>query len=229
MGHLRTPTLMVLALVVVVGLAKWGVPLAFSSGAGPEPVKLALGVGGRLDSQEDAKRWADTAPQLAGATACAACHGSIASTLSSGDHSGVTCQNCHVGSAQGHVENRATLGIDRSRALCIRCHGKVVGRPADFPQVVPEKHAGEAVCADCHSPHSPGFGAAPAAGSSPTAGPATAPTQAAPGTGGTPSVSHEVAGRSDCLLCHGAGRLEPVPATHAGRPNDTCLLCHKSK
>ena len=27
--------------------------------------------------------------------------------------------------------------------------------------------------------------------------------------------------------CHRAGGLEPPPADHAGRPNESCLLCHE--
>lgn len=38
---------------------------------------------------------------------------------------------------------------------------------------------------------------------------------------------HAVAGREDCLACHGAA-IEPVPPDHAGRGNATCLACHKA-
>lgn len=42
-------------------------------------------------------------------------------------------------------------------------------------------------------------------------------------------VSHDTAGREQCLMCHTPGAMEPVPdapASHAGRTNDTCLWCH---
>ena len=43
------------------------------------------------------------------------------------------------------------------------------------------------------------------------------------------SLPHPVDGREDCLLCHaeGIGSATKVPDDHAGRTNDTCLLCHK--
>jgi hypothetical protein len=44
-----------------------------------------------------------------------------------------------------------------------------------------------------------------------------------------PAMAHEAEGRADCLMCHKAGAMEPVPdapASHAERTNETCLLCH---
>jgi hypothetical protein len=42
-------------------------------------------------------------------------------------------------------------------------------------------------------------------------------------------MNHDVAGREQCLMCHTAGAMEPVPdapASHEGRGNETCLWCH---
>jgi hypothetical protein len=42
-------------------------------------------------------------------------------------------------------------------------------------------------------------------------------------------VSHDTAGREQCLMCHTAGAMEPVPdapASHADRGNESCLWCH---
>lgn len=44
-----------------------------------------------------------------------------------------------------------------------------------------------------------------------------------------PAVKHDLAGRDNCLMCHTAGVMEPVPdvpASHGDRPNETCLWCH---
>ncbi|HEX9728866.1 MAG TPA: hypothetical protein VGA37_10210 [Gemmatimonadales bacterium] len=41
-------------------------------------------------------------------------------------------------------------------------------------------------------------------------------------------VSHDLAGRAQCLMCHG-GTMEGIPAapaSHADRPNTVCLWCH---
>ena len=58
-------------------------------------------------------------------------------------------------------------------------------------------------------------------------GPGTAPlvAQAKP-----KPVSHDIAGREQCLMCHKAGAMEPVPdapASHEGREAKHCTLCHK--
>jgi hypothetical protein len=41
-------------------------------------------------------------------------------------------------------------------------------------------------------------------------------------------VSHDLAGREQCMMCH-SGAMQGMPAapeSHAERPNETCLLCH---
>jgi hypothetical protein len=73
----------------------------------------------------------------------------------------VSCEVCHAPLAQ-HVQDGAFVGemrVDRSFALCLRCHSKVEGRPAAFPQIVAAQHAPDATvgraCLECHDPHSP--------------------------------------------------------------------------
>ncbi len=43
-----------------------------------------------------------------------------------------------------------------------------------------------------------------------------------------PVTKHEIEGRGDCLMCHGGAmpNIKAVPATHEGRPNETCSWCH---
>ncbi len=54
---------------------------------------------------------------------------------------------------------------------------------------------------------------------------------AVPGGGPLPGLTHPIAGREACLMCHLQGKNgAPVePGDHAGRMNDTCLNCHKPK
>ncbi len=43
------------------------------------------------------------------------------------------------------------------------------------------------------------------------------------------AVAHDLEGRAQCLMCHKAGAMEPppdVPASHAERPDETCMWCH---
>lgn len=44
-----------------------------------------------------------------------------------------------------------------------------------------------------------------------------------------PAMTHDAAGRDNCMMCHKAGAMEPVPdapASHAEYTNDICLMCH---
>jgi len=43
------------------------------------------------------------------------------------------------------------------------------------------------------------------------------------------AMAHSAEGRDDCMMCHKAGAMEPVPdapASHAEFVNDVCLMCH---
>jgi hypothetical protein len=43
------------------------------------------------------------------------------------------------------------------------------------------------------------------------------------------AVSHDLEGKTNCLMCHTAGAMEPVPdvpASHEGRVNEQCMMCH---
>jgi len=42
-------------------------------------------------------------------------------------------------------------------------------------------------------------------------------------------MTHDAAGKENCLMCHAIGVMPPVPdvpASHEGRANNTCLWCH---
>ncbi|MBI2861013.1 MAG: cytochrome c3 family protein [Chloroflexi bacterium] len=43
---------------------------------------------------------------------------------------------------------------------------------------------------------------------------------------GPPLIPHPVAGREQCLTCHGEQGIKPVPANHVGFDQGTCLSCH---
>jgi hypothetical protein len=60
----------------------------------------------------------------------------------------------------------------------------------------------------------------------PAPAPSPEPKQEAP-NGSAVSISHTLEGRDDCQMCHKEDGVEPNPADHAGRTNDTCTTCHK--
>ena len=87
---------------------------------------------------------------------------------------------------------------------CLMCH--TAGAMAPVPDV-PESHADRTseTCLWCHAPDSP----------MQTVTPTTTP--------------HDTAGKENCLMCHTAGAMAPVPdvpESHAGRTSETCLWCH---
>jgi hypothetical protein len=100
-------------------------------------------------------------PAHHGAAACGECHTDEFAKRAAGAHKNVSCEICH-GPYAFHIKDDGSVEkppIDRSYTLCARCHRKIDGRPAKFPQVVLEQHVNGPVegdvCLSCHNPHSP--------------------------------------------------------------------------
>ena len=88
---------------------------------------------------------------------------------------------------------------------CLMCHA--IGVMPPVPDV-PATHEGRASqsCQWCHA--------------------ADSPLQTAVAR----ATSHDLAGKENCLMCHAAGVMPPVPdvlANHKGFPNESCVMCHK--
>lgn len=147
--HVFRVLLLLLVVVAAVGLGRTLlVPRSYGA-AGPY----------RFDNVAEQAR--ARPPLHGGAASCAACHAERARKVSGGAHAKVSCEICH-GPLGLHVREGAKVAemrVDRSYALCARCHRKIDGRPAGFPQVALEQHVqgslGPQVCLDCHDPHSP--------------------------------------------------------------------------
>lgn len=90
------------------------------------------------------------------------------------------------------------------RAQCLMCH--TPGAMEPVPDV-PASHAERPneTCLWCHDPN------------------------AAVQTTEPRVIPHDVEGRETCLMCHTPGAMEPVPdvpASHEGRADKYCRLCH---
>ena len=59
--------------------------------------------------------------------------------------------------------------------------------------------------------------------------PSPSPAPSATPEGGSIGVPipHPIAGQEQCLTCHAADGMKPVPANHDGRPVESCQICHK--
>ena len=88
---------------------------------------------------------------------CNECHDEKYKENQESAHGVVECENCH-GPALDHPENPETLEIDRSRALCLRCHALLAypgSQRNDLPGIDPEDHNDDTECSECHNPHNP--------------------------------------------------------------------------
>lgn len=142
------------ALVVVVAVA--GVSIARGL-----LIPKSYGMYGAYRYDNVAEQMNRRVPAHRGPAACGECHSTEFEKRAAGSHRTVSCEVCH-GPLAFHVKDDGSVeapAIDRSYALCARCHRKVEGRPAAFPQVVLEEHVPGAlepnVCITCHDPHSP--------------------------------------------------------------------------
>lgn len=93
---------------------------------------------------------------FAGHAACEECHDDVAQARAGGRHERVACEACH-GALAAHAEDPDALtpSLPDPRTLCLGCHSRLAGRPASFPQILADEHAGDQACSDCHAPHSP--------------------------------------------------------------------------
>jgi hypothetical protein len=152
MEHARHVFRALLVLVVIV--------IAISLGRG-FLIPKSFGIHGPYRHDNVAEQMAVRPPQHGGAQSCAECHAAQSGKRAEGSHRAVSCEVCHAPLAL-HVSSgkkAAAMAVDKSFALCARCHRKILGRPEQFPQVVLEQHVQGpiqgAVCLDCHDPHSP--------------------------------------------------------------------------
>lgn len=91
-----------------------------------------------------------------GQVLCVDCHSEADEVRKGNGHEKVTCEACH-GPLATHASGDDT---DKPRALnprllCLQCHTQLLGKPREFPQVIPADHGGDGPCTECHTPHRP--------------------------------------------------------------------------
>jgi hypothetical protein len=129
-------------------------------------IPASYGLYGAYRHDNVAEQAAARVPLHGGARACAECHDERFAAHAKGAHRAVSCEVCHA-PLGAHVKDGdvvAEMRVDRSFTLCARCHRRIDGRPAKFPQVVLEQHVveqnapgplGGKICLECHDAHSP--------------------------------------------------------------------------
>ncbi len=181
--------------------------------------------------ERNAQAWAALTPQYAAASSeCAQCHATEYGKWAGSRHIAVSCQTCH-GPLAEHVATapvpESAAAIDAAEAgaapapslaagvavvpptdaLCTVCHQKILGRPADFPQVDRAIHYAGTSCLQCHDVHT---------------------AIAVP----PPIITHSLVNVPECTACHGTtatNGVKAMPAGHQPSVDAICLSCHKPK
>ncbi len=110
--------------------------------------------------QSDPERWKEVQVKYQGREYCQGCHGGQSTEVSASLHAAIQCENCH-GPAVNHPADPPKLSIDRSRALCLRCHADLPSTLSDRKAIKgrdPDTHNPGIDCVACHRPHSPKVG-----------------------------------------------------------------------
>ena len=108
----------------------------------------------RKGNEED---WKNFKVKYQGKEYCKDCHTDKYDSINKTPHRIIQCENCH-GPAIDHPSDPPKLTIDKSRALCLRCHFPLPypssGR-ANIRSIDPDKHNPDMECSTCHNPHNP--------------------------------------------------------------------------
>lgn len=103
------------------------------------------------------QQWKSVQVKYATDARCKECHQKQYRYLKDSPHSIISCENCH-GPNYDHPRDPIGYTVDRSRALCIRCHSRLP-YPGDIrgriPGINPETHYSPAECVLCHLAHNP--------------------------------------------------------------------------
>lgn len=88
---------------------------------------------------------------------CRECHEEKVTENLGSPHKTIECENCH-GPAIDHPDDPATLAVDKSRGLCLRCHAALSypqSHRSELPAIDPQGHNPDQECVGCHNPHHP--------------------------------------------------------------------------
>jgi predicted CXXCH cytochrome family protein len=101
--------------------------------------------------------WKKVPVKYRGSAGCQECHEENYNEVMASPHADIQCENCH-GPRLEHPDNPEKLTIDRSRALCLRCHQQLPypdNARGKLPGIAGKEHYATQECARCHNPHDP--------------------------------------------------------------------------
>jgi len=149
-NHAVRPLLVIICIVVLILLVRIVyVPKDFGIG----PAGYMYG----LHREGNEAEWKAFKVKYQGRELCKDCHAKNYALNMSSPHRIIQCEDCH-GPAVDHPDKPANLVIDKSRALCLRCHFSLP-YPSSGRSVIkgidPDAHNPGIECAACHNPHKP--------------------------------------------------------------------------
>lgn len=107
--------------------------------------------------QGNIEEWKNVKVKYQGTEYCKDCHSDKYESIMTTPHAIIPCEDCH-GPALDHPSDPPKLTIDKSRALCLRCHFPLpypsTGR-ANIRGIDPDTHNPDIECVSCHNPHKP--------------------------------------------------------------------------
>jgi predicted CXXCH cytochrome family protein len=151
-NHVLRPLFVVIGIVALILLARLVlVPKDFGIG------QRGYMYGWHRNSSEEEWKNKIIKVKYQGKEYCKDCHQDKYDKINKTPHKIIQCENCH-GPAIDHPSDPPKLAIDKSRALCLRCHYPLPyptsGR-ANIRSIDPDKHNPDVECSNCHNPHNP--------------------------------------------------------------------------
>lgn len=149
-SHVLRPLWVFLALVAVILIARsFYVPKDFG-----------IGIRGYMygwHRNADEVFWRNFKIKYKGSEYCKDCHRANYDSVRQSPHAIIICEDCHS-PAIDHPANPEKLQINKTNALCLRCHYPLPyptsGR-SKIPGIDPSTHNPGIECVMCHNPHKP--------------------------------------------------------------------------
>lgn len=174
--------------------------------------------------------WKEVEVKYQGKQSCQPCHRQEYAHISDQPHSIIQCENCH-GPAKDHPTDPPKLVIDRSRALCLRCHAKLL-YPSSARSVIrgidPKTHNPGFECVRCHIPHQPDLRYLQSTASRNRAGKVWCRNCHQEQVDTVVGMPHQVI---ECEDCHGPAQNHPSdpPKLTIDERREACLECHPNR
>ena len=174
--------------------------------------------------------WKNLPVKYKGKPSCQPCHQVQVARINQMPHALIECENCH-GPARNHPDDPKKLPLDKSRALCLRCHAKLLypsSARARLRGIDPKTHNPGFECVRCHLPHQPSLNYLQSATSRNRRGVEYCKTchpEQAVMLHGMPHAAVQ------CEECHGPARNHPTdpPKLAVDETRELCLRCHPDR